>query len=135
VLVIPAGVRIWAAAAPVDMRRGPIGLAEAAREQLAQDPVSGALFVFKNKKGDKLKLLWHDRSGFCLLYKVLDLGFFRVPEAAPGATSVVIDPAEMAAILEGVQLPPSKVTPRKIAQQARNAALRAGSITGTQSGA
>lgn len=133
--MIPEGVRIWAAAAPVDMRRGFVGLAEAAREQLLQDPVSGALFVFKNKKGDKLKLLWHDRSGFCLLYKVLDAGFFRVPEAAPGAASVMIDSAEMAAILEGVQLPPSKASPRTIAQQARNAALRAGSTTGNQAGA
>ena len=124
--MIPAGVRIWAAATPVDMRRGFVGLAEAAREQLSQDPVSGALFVFKNKKGDKLKLLWHDRTGFCLLYKVLDRGFFRMPEAAPGARSVVIDPAEMAAILEGVQLPLSKATPRKIAHEARDAALRAG---------
>lgn len=130
--MIPAGVRIWAAAAPVDMRRGFIGLAEAAREQLAQDPSSGALFVFTNKRRDKLKLLWHDRSGFCLLYKVLDVGFFRIPEAPPGAASLAIDPAEMAAILEGVQLPPSRATPRKIARQAREAALREGSTHSNQ---
>jgi len=71
-----------------------------------------------------------------LLYKVLDhRGFFRIPEAAPGATSVVIDPTEMAAILEGVQLPPSKATPRKIARLARDAALRQGSTHSNQSGA
>lgn len=133
--MIPAGVRIWAAATPVDMRRGFIGLAEAAREQLSQDPSSGALFVFTNKRRDKLKLLWHDRTGFCLLYKVLDRGFFRIPEAAPGAASVVIDPAEMAAILEGVQLPSSKATPRKIAREARDAVLRTGSTASNQSGA
>lgn len=123
--MIPAGVRIYAAAAPVDMRRGFIGLAEAAREQLAQDPGSGTLFLFTNKNRDRLKLLWHDRSGMCLLYKVLDRGFFRIPEGAPGAASVAIDAAEMAAILEGVQLPPSRATPRKVAQTARDAALRA----------
>ncbi len=100
--MIPAGVRIFAAAAPVDMRRGFIGLAEAAREQLGHDPQSGVLLVFANKRRDRLKLLWHDRTGFCLLYKALDRGFFRLPEAAPGATSVSVDPAEMAAILEGV---------------------------------
>lgn len=132
--MIPAGVRIWAAAAPVDMRRGFIGLAEAAREQLRQDPSSGALFVFTNKRRDKLKLLWHDRSGFCLLYKVLDRGFFRIPEAGPGATSLAIDPVEMAAILEGVQLPPSRARPRKIAQKARDAALREGSTHSNHSG-
>jgi len=123
--VIPAGVKIWAAASPVDMRRGFVGLAEAAREQLAKDPGSGALFVFTNKRRDRLKLLWHDRGGYCLLYKALDRGFFRIPEAAPEQSSVAIDAAEMAAILEGVQLPASKAMPRKIAHQARDAALRA----------
>jgi transposase len=127
--MIPPGVKIWAAATPVDMRRGFVGLADAAREQLSQDPGSGALFVFTNKRRDRLKLLWHDRTGFCLLYKVLDLGFFRIPEAAPGAASVAIDAAEMAAILEGVQLPASKVTPREIARRACNYALRQGSIS------
>lgn len=122
--MIPAGVRIYAAAAPVDMRRGFVGLAESARAQLSLDPGSGALIVFVNKRRDRLKLLWHDRSGFCLLYKALDRGFFRIPEGAPGASSVIIDAAEMAAILEGVQLPASRVTPRKIAHAARNAALR-----------
>lgn len=126
--MIPAGVKIWAAAPPVDMRRGFIGLAEAAREQLAQDPVSGVLLVFTNRRRDRLKLLWHDRTGYCLLYKALDRGFFRIPEAAPGAASVAIDAAEMAAILEGVQLPASKVTPRQIARRARNCALRQGAI-------
>jgi transposase len=133
--VIPVGVKIWAAASPVDMRRGFLGLAETAREQLSQDPGSGALFIFANKRRDRLKLLWHDRTGFCLLYKVLDLGFFRIPEAAPGAASVAIDSAEMAAILEGVQLPASRATPRKIAHQARDAALRAGSTGSNQAGA
>lgn len=125
--MIPAGVKIWAAAAPVDMRRGLVGLAEATREQLAQDPGSGALYLFTNKRRDRVKLLWHDRTGLCLLYKALDGGFFRIPEAASGATSVSIDAAEMAAILEGVQLPASRATPRKIAHRAREAALHAGS--------
>ena len=128
--MIPAGVRIFAAATPVDMRRGFIGLAEAAREQLGQDPQGGALFVFGNRRRDRLKLLWHDRTGFCLLYKALDRGFFRLPEAAPGAKSVAVDPAEMAAILEGVQLPVSKVTPQEIARKARDAALRVSSTEG-----
>lgn len=131
--MIPAGVRIWAAASPVDMRRGFVGLAEIAREQLSQDPGSGALLVFTNKRRDRLKLLWHDRSGLCLLYKVLDQrGFFRIPEAAPGAASVAIDAAEMAAILEGVLLSPSKARSRRISREARDAALRAGSTGSNQ---
>jgi transposase len=134
--VIPAGVRIFAAAAPVDMRRGFVGLSETVREHLSQDPGSGALFIFTNKRRDRLKLLWHDRSGFCLLYKALDgRGFFRIPEAAPGQKSVSIDPQEMAAILEGVQLPASKATPQEIARKARDAALRAGSTDSNHAGA
>jgi transposase len=133
--VIPAGVRIFVAAAPVDMRRGLIGLAEAARAQLSEDPLSGALFAFTNKRRDRLKLLWYDRTGFCLLYKALDRGFFRIPEAAPGATSVSIDPKEMAAILEGVQLVASKAKPQMIARRGRDAALRVGSTDGNQPGA
>jgi len=133
--VIPAGVKIWAAAAPVDMRRGLTGLAETTRELLEQDPGAGALYLFTNKRHDRLKLLWHDRTGFCLLYKILDRGgVFRVPEAAPGAKSVTIDAAEMELILEGVQLPPSRTTPRKIVRQAREAALRIGSTVSNQSG-
>ncbi|HTP26948.1 MAG TPA: IS66 family insertion sequence element accessory protein TnpB [Anaeromyxobacteraceae bacterium] len=130
--MIPAGVRIVAAASPVDMRRGFVGLAEIAREQLSQDPRSGVLLVFTNKRRDRLKLLWHDRRGLCLLYKVLDRGFFRIPEAAPGTASVTIDAAEMAAILEGVLLPPSKAASRRISREARDAALRAGSTGSNQ---
>ncbi|MGC4000006.1 MAG: IS66 family insertion sequence element accessory protein TnpB [Anaeromyxobacter sp.] len=64
--MIPAGVRIFAATAPVDMRRGFVGLAEAAREGLGHDLGGGALFVFFNKRRDKLKLLWHDGpAGAC----------------------------------------------------------------------
>lgn len=133
--MIPAGVKIFAAAAPVDMRRGFIGLAEAAREQLGQDPQSGVLLVFANKRRDRLKLLWHDRTGLCLLYKALDRGFFRLPESAPGAKSVAVDAAELAAILEGVQLPVSKAAPQEIARRARDAALRASSTESNHAGA
>ena len=135
--MIPAGVKLWAAAAPVDMRRGLQGLAETTRELLEQDPGAGALYLFTNKRHDRLKLLWHDRTGFCLLYKILDRrGIFRIPEAAPGTKSITIDAAEMALILEGVQLPPSRMmTPRKIARQAREAALRTGSTVSNQPGA
>jgi transposase len=118
------------------MRRGVVGLAELAREQLSLDPGSGALLVFTNKRRDRLKLLWHDRSGLCLLYKVLDRrGFFRIPDAAPDAASVAIDAAEMAAILEGVLLPPSKATPREIARRARNSVLRQADKCANEAGA
>ncbi len=133
--MIPAGVRIFAATSPVDMRRGFVGLAESAREGLGQDPAGGALFVFFNKRKDKVKLLWHDRTGWCLLYKGLDRGFYRIPEAAPNAKAITIDGRELAAILEGVQLPARKARPQEIAQRARDAALRTGSTNSNQAGA
>jgi hypothetical protein len=70
-----------------------------------------------------------------MLYKCLDRGFFRIPEAAPGASSVAIDAAEMAAILDGVQLPVSKAMPREIARRARNCALHQAAISASEPGA
>jgi transposase len=133
--VIPAGVRIFAATAPTDMRRGFVGLAEAARERLGHDPDSGALFVFWNKRRDRLKLLWHDRTGWCLLYKALGRGFFRIPEAQPQMRALTLDGQELAAILEGVQLPTRKATAKEIARRARESVLRPGSTGSNQAGA
>lgn len=66
--MIPAQVPIFVATAAADMRRGFDGLAAAAREVLGEDPQSGALFLFLNRRRDRLKILWYDRTGFCLLY-------------------------------------------------------------------
>lgn len=133
--MIPVGVRIFAATAPTDMRRGFVGLAEAARERLGHDPSSGALFVFWNKKRDRLKLLWHDRTGWCLLYKGLPHGFFRIPETDPSVRALSLDGQELAAILEGVQLPARKATAREIARRARDSVLHARSTSSNQAGA
>lgn len=66
--MIPAQVPIFVATAAADMRRGFDGLAAAAREVLGEDPQSGALFLFLNRRRDRLKILWYDCTGFCLLY-------------------------------------------------------------------
>ncbi|WP_434044035.1 MULTISPECIES: IS66 family insertion sequence element accessory protein TnpB [Sorangium] len=101
---------IYVATEPLDLRRSFDGLAAVVREVLRQDPLSGALFLFFNRAADRVKALWWDRSGYCLLYKRLERGTFRAPRAVtPGATSVVIDAAELAKILEGIALPPSKL--------------------------
>ena len=62
----PAGIRIYLACGHTDMRRGFDGLALMVQEVLAQDPFSGALFVFRGKRGDLIKLLWWDSQGLCL---------------------------------------------------------------------
>jgi len=106
-MMLPEAVRIFVCTAPTDMRRSFDGLAEAVRQHLEMDPESGALFLFINRRGNHAKLLWWDRSGYSLLYKRLEWGYFRRPLALePNGGHVTIDAAELAKILEGVGLPP-----------------------------
>jgi transposase len=104
--MLPKAVRIFVCTAPTDMRRSFDGLAEAVRRHLGMDPESGALFVFANGRGNRAKLLWWDRTGYCLLYKRLEWGYFRLPRALDGNGQVAIDAVELAKILEGIGLPP-----------------------------
>jgi transposase len=80
--VIPGGVRIFVCTAPVDLRHGFDRLAQTARERVGTDPMSGgALFVFANKRATRLKVLWFEKNGFCLLYKRLHQALFELPAA------------------------------------------------------
>jgi transposase len=86
--VIPPGVEIFLALAPIDLRWGFDRLAGLVESQLGRRPRSGALFVFFGKRRTALKVLHYDGSGLCLYYKRLDRGSFRIPEAfEEGATS------------------------------------------------
>lgn len=106
--MIPTRMAIYAATEPVDMRRSFDGLAAAARDVLGRDPSSGALFLFVNRSKDRLKALWWDKTGYCILYKRLERGAFRLPGALMARDkSVAIDAAELAKILEGIDLPSS----------------------------
>ena len=100
-MLLSAGSRLWLAAAPVDMRLGFDGLALAARVQgvLAADPFCGHAFVFRNKRGDRLKLLLWDGLGFWLLYRRLDQGRFHWPRAESGAVELSL--AQWAMLVEG----------------------------------
>jgi transposase len=94
-----AGVRIWVATAPVDMRRSFDALAEHVRTILAGDPLSGHLFVFRNRTGQRVKILWWDADGYCLYYKRLERGTFQFPAA--GGTSVAIGSDQLKRLLSG----------------------------------
>ena len=100
--MLSPAVKIFLCAQATDMRRSFDKLAEMTRSILAQDPFSGHLFVFFNRPRDRVKILFWDRSGFCLYYKRLESGAFRVPKLADGR--VQIDAAELALILEGIDL-------------------------------
>ncbi len=77
-------VRIFLCTSPTDMRRGFDRLAETVRSSLCQDPLDGSLFVFRSRSGDRLKILYWDKDGFCLWYKRLEEGTFRFPAAQAG---------------------------------------------------
>ncbi len=96
----PAGTRVWLAAGVTDMRRGFDGLAALVQTQLAAQPFSGHVFVFRGRRGDLLKLLWWDGQGLCLFTKRLERGRFVWPSASTGA--VALTPAQLAMLLEGI---------------------------------
>jgi transposase len=96
--LLPPSVRIFLCRQPTDMRRSFDGLATLAREIVRQDPLSGHVFVFRNRNGDRAKLLWWDRSGFCLFYKRLEEGTFQFPGSGE------VSAAELMLLLEGIDL-------------------------------
>ena len=100
--MIPATVRIFVYTEPVDMRRGFDGLALIARDAMGQDPRSGALFIFANRRADRLKALWWDRNGYCVLYKRAHRAQFELPSKdGPNSVSVRIEGRVLAQLLAG----------------------------------
>ena len=95
---VPVGVRVWIATGRTDMRRGFNGLALQVQETLKQDPHSGHLFVFRGRRGDLVKVLWHDGQGMCLFAKRLEKGKFLWPSTAAGV--VAITPAQLGYLLD-----------------------------------
>jgi len=107
---VPASVRVFVATSPVDLRRGFDGLAALTRETLEQDPLSGHLFAFRNRRGDRLKVLFFASGGYCLFYKRLERGTFRLPQG--DAARLEIDAGELGLLLEGVDLVHVRRRPR-----------------------
>jgi transposase len=106
--MIPAGVQVFLALEPVDMRYGFERLAGLARERTGYDARSGALFVFVGKRGATLKILFFDGSGMCLFGKRLDRGTFVLPEAPrEGVTHLEIDDATLETLLDGIEIAPA----------------------------
>ena len=99
---LPAIIRVFVAVGASDLRRGIDGLSQLARDQLEQDPMTGHLFVFANRKRDRIKILYWDKSGFAIWMKRLERGSFNWPRA--DATHVELSAAELAALLGGIDL-------------------------------
>jgi transposase len=112
-LTLPSSVRIYVAAEPVDLRRGFDGLAAATRSLIGADPLSGHLFVFLNRRRNRIKLLVWDRTGYVVVYKRLERGTFAIPtEPACGSRHVEIDAGELGLMLEGLDLRGARRRPR-----------------------
>jgi transposase len=100
VIPVPSSARVWLATGHTDMRRGFPSLALLVQETLKADPFAGHLFVFRGKRGDLIKIIWHDGQGACLFSKRLERGRFIWP--TPGEGAVSISPAQLGYMLEGI---------------------------------
>ena len=94
-------VRVLVATRPVDFRKGMDGLTALVREHLRDDPFSGAIFVFRSKRADRVKLVWWDGSGLCLFAKRLEDGRFYWPPIEDG--TIKLSGAQLSALIEGMQ--------------------------------
>jgi transposase len=102
VLSFPPAVRIWLCTQPTDLRKSFDSLAELVRQQLQDDPLSGHVFVFRNRRSDRVKLLYWDEDGYVIVYKRLEAGSFRFPAAAANQAGVSMRAADLAMLLDGV---------------------------------
>ena len=96
----PPGTRVWLVAGVTDMRRGFDGLSAQVQTTLSLNPFSGHLFVFRGRRGDRIKVLWWDGDGMCLYAKRLERGKFVWPRAESG--KVYLTPAQLSMLLEGI---------------------------------
>jgi len=106
---LPSAVRIFACTEPTDMRKSFDGLASLAEQVVAEDPLSGHLFLFRNRRKDRVKILYWDRDGLAIWYKRLEQGTFQLPAATSSGE-------------------PSELAPRRIEMQADQLAMLLGGI-------
>jgi transposase len=104
--------KIWLAVEATDMRCGFDRLAERVRTVIGQDPVSGHLFLFRSRRGDRLKILVWDRDGFVLWYKRLECGVFKLPRGSEPGRAMELRASELAMLLDGIDMTKLKRVPR-----------------------
>ena len=108
-LTLPPSVKIYIASAPVDCRKSFDGLSSMVESTFGVDPLSGHLFAFLNRRGDQVRILFFDRTGYCIVSKRLERGTFRlVRRPSEGSQHVEVDAAELGLMLEGIELEGAK---------------------------
>jgi hypothetical protein len=103
-LNLSSGTRIFVHTEITDMRKGFAGLSGIVREKLAADPTDGSLFIFINRRRDRMKLLHFVDGGFWLYYRLLEAGTFEVLDSVDGSAKLQIDATELSMLLSGVSL-------------------------------
>lgn len=109
-LSLSPAVKIYLATEPADMRKSMDGLCGLVQEIIGENPFTGHLFVFRNRKGDRVKVLVWDQGGFWVLYKRLEKGRFHFPKAR--GASVQIEAADLTLLLGGIDLTHARRRPR-----------------------
>jgi transposase len=107
-LSVPANVRVYLCTTATDMRKSFDGLHTLVLQVFNRDPLDGHLFLFVNRRGDRLKMLWWDRDGLALFYKRLEAGTYQLPVASDDAQGVEIDAAHLAMLLSGIDVQSAK---------------------------
>jgi len=111
-LSFSGSLKVFVAIEPCDMRKGFNGLHAAVTERLGEDPKSGALFVFCNRRRTRLKILYWDQTGLWVLTKRLEQGTFAWPKVVePGCTKLALTPQALALLTDGVDLRGAKLRP------------------------
>ena len=104
-LTFPTGVRLFLATESTDLRKTFDGLSALVQGSFEREPTSGDLFIFLNRSGTQVRILFWDRDGYCVLMKRLEAGTFRHVKGHEGSTHVEIDAGELAMLLEGIDAP------------------------------
>ena len=107
-LNIPSNVCVYLCTKPTDMRKGFDGLYSMVLQVFQRDPLDGHLFLFINRRRDRLKILWWDRDGMALFYKRLEAGTYQLPTASNDAEGVEIDTTDLAILLNGIDIQSAK---------------------------
>ena len=100
-IALQSDVRVYLACGYTDMRKGMQGLAMLVQQVLAEDPFNGALYAFRGRRGNLLKLVWHDGIGLCMLTKRLERGHFIWPMTSTG--SIALSAGQLSTLLEGCE--------------------------------
>ena len=103
-LSLPVAVQLWYGPDPVDMRLGFDGLFALVRNRLQADPLSGHLFIFRNRTADRLKVLYWGGHGLCLWCQRLEAGRYHFPATPAGTTRVELNAGQFQMILDGIDL-------------------------------